>query len=372
MSTYTASSFQCVEAEEFNYQDTGTQQSWQVATSEVGYSAGGYLVVSGVSSTNGQQPQSAIAYIQNYTPAGVQSKVWFRMCGTGSIIVDYANFNNFETISVNGGWTWVLANNPIIFSSQIRLFSVDRDVKIDKVIITQAVEAPSGSAGFTNTNTNPGGGTGGADDGNVSTEACYATETIHCFALYEAESAFWLEQGANSANFSILNDALDASSGEYLSMGQSPSTFSDAPKAHIPIIPTLTNNWSLWVRVRGNGGVYHVNADDNAQAALMTFNSTSWIWVKSLITVTPYASKVKIAGIGGAEVDKIALIDSTDQPTDIDGFCIDNSGAGGDDSDNDEPSPDTEPDDQTDQNYLWLPENLECRVNVIPHEVTNK
>jgi len=377
--TYTPSAFECIEAEDFTYDVAGNSgQTWSINNQIPLFSGSGYIETLG--NSNGIIPDAAIAYVQNYTPPNTPSHVWFRLAGVGTFSVDYANDNNIEVINVVAGWTWVKANNQLTSQSQIQLIGKELGVFIDKIIITQAVETPSGDEGFVDVDPNTGGGgtgtgTGAGSGGSTTTGDCSGTGTLSCFRTHQAESAFWLQAGSDG-NWSTINDP-SVSNSEYI---QSPSVAaSSAPViAHLSINPVITANWRLWIRAMGSGNLFHTNADDDANAMQVFVNDTNnWAWYLSPLSVDPNSSKVKISTFAAnMKVDLIALVDSTDAPSSIDGFCLSNGsgsggGNGGTNPGTTNPAGGSE-DDINSDNHLWLPENLECRINVIPHELTNK
>lgn len=372
MPTFTSSSFECIESEDYAYAVQGAAQNWNISSVLAGFSGSGYIESSGAS-TGGSFPQSAVAYIQNYTVPTTPSFVWFRVGGSGDFVVDYANDGNFETITVNGGWTWIKASNQLTNQSQIQIIGSNPGVLIDKIIISTAVETPTDPEGFTNTNTG-GNGTGtGGGNGSSTDGDCYGTGTTSCFNNYEAESAFWLEAGSQG-NFQTIQ-ASDVSNLEYIRSPSNPSV-GNAPTAHIAISPVITSSWNLWVRARGTGTIFHTNADDDANAASIIISTSVWSWFMSPLFVDPNAAKIKLSTFNAdMDIDSIVLIDRPETPSDIDGFCLDNgSGSGGGGGTTNPPPTGGEntEDDINSQNHLWLPENLNCKINVIPHELTNK
>lgn len=381
MPTFTNLAFQTIEAEDFSFTAQGPIQNWITANVLPGFTGSGYIGIVGAI-TDGSAPNSAIAFVQNYTPPQSASFVWFRVAGSGDFVIDYANDANFETITVNGGWTWIRASNMISSQSQIQLIGADSGPLIDKIIITQAVSTPTDPEGFTNVDPNSGSNpppnTGtGSEGGGTSTEGdCFGTGTTACFANYEAEGAFWLQAGSEG-NFNKVQITA-ASGGEFI---RSPSTKStvDPVIAHISIVPVLTSSWSLWVRARGTGTITHTNADDDFNAVQLSVSSNSWSWIQSPLMITINASKIKFSTLDNLiDIDSFVLIDSSDQPSGVDGFCLNNGSGSGPGPGETLPPPtppgsgeNTEQDINSDR-HRWLPENLECRINVVPHELTNK
>lgn len=375
MSTFTNSGFSCYEIGDIfgvgGWFDNGSDQSWVIVNSAPTY------IEASSPGTAGNQPQAAVAHYP-ISVAGVASFVWVRARG-GVFRVSYADDPLIETITAANEFAWYKVSTDIVNQSKVRFYSQDAGVDIDKFIITQATETPTGAEGFTN-NASGGGNTGGSGGSTGSTTSnngvCTGTATVGCFFRYELETAFWLEQGTNNARWLVRDGANQGSSGNYLeSLLTSPSgSLAESAKAHLSIAQTNTGGWSTWFRVRGNGTFRHIWADDDSINAVITASNVDWHWVKSTLPHNAIAAKIKILSETVAvDVDSVVLIDTDETPTGVSGFCQDvGSGNGGGSGQGVDTNEDYDLSDINSDRHLWLPANLECVITVIPPEPTNR
>ena len=366
MSTFTNSSFATYQAEDFNalggFVDQGTQ-TWTVEGSNLGFAGSGYIQANGNDNANPSE-----LFLPVNAPNANQN-VWIRCRGNAQFQVTLANDPTADTLNAPIDWDWVLLPTQIAFQSQIQFITLQDGAQVDAVIISDAPETPTGSEGFTNNQNPP---SGGNNNANTDDGICAGTETVACFHCYEAESAFWLEPGSGTAKWLLDNSSgSGASQDSFIKSNENTpaNDFAAAGKAHITITPTQIPGWSTWFRVRGSGTFLHSWADD-AGVTPIAINETEWAWVKSTAPENPNASKIRLTTQDdGVEIDKIAQIDSDEVPTDTDGFCQTNGSGGSNNGEGNEITINVE---QNDDRYLYLPENLSCRLTVIPPEITNR
>lgn len=364
MSTFTNTAFSTYESEDFQvsggYQANGSVQTWGVLGTSPSY------IEAIGADTNGMQPDAAIVH-HSITAPNTSSFVWIRAKGAGNFKISYANDPLIETITTTASWEWYLASTALVSQSQIRFFTENEGVSIDKFIVTTANETPSDEDGFNNAST--GGGTTTTTGGDG---VCAGTATPACFACYELEQSFWLEPGSTGAKWLIDSSPSSGASGSFVSPDVSTTAgdVAQSAKAHLSILATQSGDWCSWFRVRGSGTFRHVWADLDTNSASISVNSTAWTWVKSTLAHDPNAAKVKVLSESDSvDVDKFILIDSDEIPTGSDGFCQSIGSGTGDGGTTPEENDNGE---QNSDRYLWLPANLTCVVTVIPPEPTNR